>query len=132
MKAFKETSVRIITDDRPGLFFVISSELAKCNVNIKAICAFREGEKAYFYLLTDNCKKSVELLDAAGLNASIKDVVTVLAENKVGEASKISEKIKDEGINLDFLYGTTSSGSGVCMMVMGSKDNDRLIRAING
>ncbi|MCK9555268.1 hypothetical protein M0R36_05580 [bacterium] len=132
MKAFKETSVRIITGDRPGLFFVISSELAKGGVNIKAICAFREEKKACFYLLTDNCGKSVELLDTAGLNASMRDVVTVLAENKVGEASMIAEKIKDEGIDLDFLYGTTSSGSGVCMMVMGSKDNDKLIKAING
>ncbi|MDD5644537.1 MAG: hypothetical protein PHO00_03715 [bacterium] len=132
MKAFKETSVRIITDDKTGLFFDVSSALAAGGVNIRAVCAFRESGKAYFYLLTDNCQKSVELLNAAGLSASAKDVVALLADNKVGEASAVSRKIKDAGISLDFLYGTTSDAGGACMMVMGSKDNSRLIKAING
>lgn len=129
--AVKETSIGVIAENKIGLFAEIASAMTEKNVNIKAICGYIQDGKAHCYMLTSNNAGAIEALKARGFDVEGKEVVAVLAENKVGEAGKIAGKIKNAGIDLDFLYGTTCAGDVECMMVMSSDDNDKLADVLN-
>lgn len=116
--------------NKTGLLSEITTAVAGTKANINAICAYEQDKRAYFLLITDSNAKAKKPLDKLKIKAKEEDVVVVEMPNKIGELQKVSEKISDAGININYLYGTTGTGrSSVC--VFKTSDNRKAIRAIN-
>lgn len=116
--------------NKTGLLSEITTAVAGTKANINAICAYEQDKRAYFLLITDSNAKAKKPLDKLKIKAKEEDVVVVEMPNKIGELQKVSEKISDAGININYMYGTTGTGrSSVC--VFKTSDNRKAIRAIN-
>ena len=122
----KELIVEI--SDKQGIFSDIYSAVADVGVNINAICAYAVSDKAFFRLLTSDNAKAKNSLVKKGFKVEEKEVVTVILEDKIGQAKELSLKLKEGKVNLYSLYGTTCGDSGAhAFIVMGSKDPQKLI-----
>ena len=127
-KRVKQLSFTI--PNKSGLLSEITTAVAGTKANINAICAYEQDKRAYFLLITDSNAKAKKLLDKLKIKTKEEDVIVVEMPNRVGELQKVSEKIADVGINIDYMYGTTGTGrSSVC--VFKTSDNSKAIRAIN-
>ena len=127
-KRVKQLSFTI--PNKSGLLSEITTAVAGTKANINAICAYEQDKRAYFLLITDSNAKAKKLLDKLKIKTKEEDVIVVEMPNRVGELQKVSEKIADVGINIDYMYGTTGTGrSSVC--VFKTSDNKKAISVIN-
>lgn len=129
-KATKAKQLSFSLPNRPGLLSEITSAVAGAKVNITAICAYEMGETAYFVMNVDSNTKAKKALAAIGADVKEEDVVVVEMPNKVGELEKVAKRIADAGINIEYVYGTTSTGkTSTC--IFKTADNKKTIRVIN-
>jgi len=129
-KAKKVKQITFTMPNRVGLLSEITQAVSDANVNILGIYAYEMGETAHFAMITDSIAKTKKALSSIGLEAHEEEVVSVEMPNKVGELKKVAQKISDAGINIEYVYGTTSSGkSSIC--VFKTSDNRKAIRVIN-
>jgi len=129
-KAMKTKLLSFDTDDRPGLLSEVTTLLAKAKVNITALCAYSWDDTAYFDMTTENNAKAKKALAGLGFAPEEEDIVAVEMPNKTGELQKVAKVIADAGINIEYMYGTTSSGrTSVCLF--STSDDKKAIRLIN-
>lgn len=82
-------------------------------------------EFALIRLLAGDTDKAVELLSQ---NEFIFDVMPVIAlelENRPGELANISSKFGEEGININYVYGSVSSPDEKCLFVFCPEDIEK-------
>jgi hypothetical protein len=129
-KAVKTKLLSFSMDDRPGLLADVTTRLAGAKVNITAICAYAWDDTAYFDMTTENNAKAKKALAGLGVAIEEEDVISVEMANKTGELQKAAKIIADAGINISYMYGTTSTGrTSTCLF--STSDNKKAMKLIN-
>ena len=119
-------------DNKVGMLAEVSGIVADAGVNISAISAYAMGEKAIFRIVTSENDKAENVLVQKGFKVDENEIVAVNLPDKVGQAKEIADKIKNVGINLDYIYGSTCGCADTqALMVIGSKENQKVVDAIN-
>jgi hypothetical protein len=129
-KAVKAKLLSFDMKDRPGLLSEVTTALAGAKINITAICAYAWDDTAYFDMTTDSSAKAKKALAALKLKAEEEDVISVEMANKVGELRKVAKALADGGINITYMYGTTSAGR-TATAIFSTSDNRKALRLIN-
>ena len=130
-KAKKVKQLSFMMRDRAGLLSEITTTLASAKVNINAICAYGMQGEANFMFTPDSMAKAKKALAKLGVvELKENDVFAVEMTNKPGELQKVAKKIADAGINIIYMYGTTTAGrSATC--VFATSDDAQAIKTIN-
>lgn len=131
-KALTLKQLNFVMPDSPGLLSAITTALTGAKVNIISICAYGIEGKAYFMLVTDSNAKAKKVLAPLGaaFTTEHEGVFGVNMPNKPGELQKVAKIIADAGININYMYGTTSSvKTSTC--IFSTSDDKKAIRAIN-
>lgn len=130
-KASKAKQINLTLPNEVGTLASLSSVIFGAKVNITAICAWGDKEKAYFYMVVDRHIKVKNALTKAKFTVADEDVILVEMPNKPGEMQKVAEKIADAGIDILYTYG--SAGSGRTSFCVFKTDNDKkAIKLIQG
>ncbi|MFH1692345.1 MAG: hypothetical protein ABIC68_07295 [Candidatus Omnitrophota bacterium] len=129
-KALKQ--IFVTAKSEVGQFALITSILAEKKINLTSICAWQEKENACFVLITDDNANAILTLKSRGLLAQEEDVAGIILEDKIGAASEIAKKIKEAGIDLSSVYGTTCScDNASALLILKSEDIAKLVETIN-
>lgn len=131
-KALTVKQLNFVMPDRPGLLSAITTAIAGAKVNITSICAYGIEGKAYFMLVTGSNAKAKKVLAPLGavFTTEHEGVFGVNLPNRPGELQKVAKVIADAGININYMYGTASSGkTSTC--IFSTSDDKKAIRAIN-
>jgi hypothetical protein len=129
-KAVKTRLISFDMKDRPGLLSEVTAALARAKVNITAICAYAWDDTAYFDMTTDSNPKAKKALAALKLKPEEEDVIVIEMPNKVGELQKVAKVIAEGGIDIYYMYATSSAGR-TSTAVFGTSDNRKALRLIN-
>ena len=129
-KARKVKQLSFGMPDRPGLLAEVTAVVADAKVNIDSLCAYGMEGKAFFMLVTDGSAKAKKALAKLRLKVQEEDVCTVEMPNKAGELQKVAKKIADARININYIYGTTSTGK-TATCIFSSSDDKKALRVIN-
>ncbi len=121
-----------VTENKVGMLAEVCSEISGAGINIQAINAYGLGDKANFRLLTDNNQKAKEILQAKGYKVSEQDVVMLELPNQIGALKEAGERLKTKGIDLEYIYGTTCSYNGDCLLVLNSNNNSQVEEVFQG
>lgn len=73
-------------------------------------------------LIVDQPDKAIELLKGNDYLFDSKEVVTIDITNKPGEFTKITKKLGEEQININYVYGSVSDSDGKCLFVFCPED----------
>ncbi len=115
-KAKKLRQINFEMKNKVGALSGVTSALSDAKVNIKAICAYGMGNKAYFMLATNNNAKARRVLAKLKAKTKEDDVIAVEMPNRIGQLKKAASKIADAGINIQYMYGTVGTGkTSVCI-----------------
>lgn len=129
-KAKKVKQLNFTMPDRVGLLSEISAAIAKAKVNILAGCAYDMEGRAYFMLITNNNAKAKKALGTFGVDVKEEDVISVDLPNKVGALQRVSKKIAEAGININYMYGTASPGKS-SVIIFKTVDDKKAIKLIS-
>ena len=69
--------------------------------------------------------RAKEILSEKGYNPEEKDVIILQLENRPGALSKVAQKLKEEGIDIHYIYGTTSGKGERTTIVLSSDNNEK-------
>lgn len=92
--------------NHPGDLARVAQALAHRGVNIKALAAITVGGVAMARILPDDIVVARSALEAAHIRFTEGEVHIVLLENKPGVLASVTNRLGDEGINLEALYMT--------------------------
>lgn len=130
-KAKRARQLSFSMKDRAGLLSDVTNAVSGAGVNITAVCAYAMNRRAYFMMTTEsNARAKKALGKKLRLKPRDEDVVAVEMPNRAGALKAVADKLADAGINIFYMYGTTSTGrASTC--VFSTSDNAKAVRAIN-
>jgi len=79
---------------------------------------------ALIRLLVDQTDKAIDLLSKHDYIFDIMPVVALRLENHPGELARIAAKFGEEGVNINYVYGSVSSPDETCLFVFCPADID--------
>ena len=83
------------------------------------------AEFALIRLLVNQTDKAINLLSKNDFIFDTMPVITLELENKPGSLAAVANKFGEQGININYVYGTVSSPDGKCLFVFCPDDIDR-------
>ena len=100
----KDCSIQLT--HHPGDLARVAQALARRGVNIRSLAAVSVGGHAVARILPDDIRLARSAFEAANIRFEESEVHVVLLENKPGEVATVTNRLGDEGINLEALYVT--------------------------
>lgn len=86
---------------------------------------------ALIRLLVDQTDQAIDLLSKNDYIFDIIPVIAIELENGPGEMAKVTTKFGEEGINIDYVYGSVSSPDEKCLFVFCPEDIDLASKVFN-
>jgi len=124
------TEIFVLLDNRPSTLGNLCSYLAEEEINVEAIGVFHDTAKLY----VKNLNKAVKALTKREEYASheLRDVLLVDLENKPGALAELTSKLGDEGINIDYCYGTLSRKGDAVSVILDVSNIDAAEQLLKG
>ena len=129
MKIAKQLAVFL--DNRPGTLTHTCQALARANVNILALSIVDAVDHAVVRLVVDRPKEAEQVLTKMHAMVQERDVVFMDLPNEVGALARITERLAQGGINLEYAYCTTSTSHGAGSLVLRTNDLEATINALS-
>jgi len=73
-------------------------------------------------LIVDRAEKAIDLLKENDYLFDSKEVIAIDITNKPGEFTKITRKLGEEEININYVYGSVSDSDGKCLFIFSPED----------
>jgi len=130
MKCVKVEETFLITENKLGKLEEVCNSVKEKGINIRAICAYAIEDKAFFRLITSDNATTREVLSNLG-EVESKEVVIVELPDEVGMLQQLALKLKQESIDLNYIYGTSSQPNKEAIIVFSSNNNEKAIGVIS-
>src|SRR5581483_10060100 len=109
---------------KPGTLAQVCSELAKVAVNITAIMASQD-EAGGLRIVATPQPAARRVLENMGLPFSEEDVLAVRVTDRPGALGKITRKLADAGINIEYAYGSIVKGGSRALIILKVPDRKK-------
>lgn len=80
------------------------------------------AEFALIRLLADDTDKAVDLLSQNDYIFDIMPVIALALENRPGELARIASKLGEEGVNINYVYGSVPTDESKCLFIFCPED----------
>ena len=130
MKAVKGKEIIFTGENKIGELEEIARIIKDNGVNIRAISAWAVNGKAVFRLLTSDNAKTKELLLVKG-KVEEREIVIVEMPDEVGQLQLLAFKLKGNGLDLDYIYGTTYEPGKSAVIIFSANDNEKALGIIS-
>lgn len=80
------------------------------------------AEFALIRMLVDKTDEAVDILKEKEYLFDTKELIAIELENTPGRLFEVTKKFGEEGININYVYGSVSSSGGKCLFVFSPED----------
>lgn len=126
MRVVKGKEIILVTEDKAGKLQEVASAVKAAGINVRAISAWEADKEAHFRLVTSDNAKTKEILQPQG-TVQEKEVIIADMPDEVGQLEAMASGLKEAGINLTHIYGTTSEPGKSAIIIFSSDDNDKAL-----
>jgi hypothetical protein len=120
------TEIYVILENKPSQLGDLCSFLAENEINIDAIGVFHDTAK----LCVQNLNKAVKLLGKLNYTTDLRDVLKIDLENRPGALAELTTKLGDEGINIEYCYGTLARKGNTVSVVLDVSNIERACQVL--
>lgn len=104
--------------NRPGSLAETCSQLAAKAVNIQAISVPRAGDFSTVRLVVNQTAVARKVFDSMGIKYSEEDVLLVRVSDRPGSLGRVTRKLAENKINIEYVYGTIEKGASDALVVV--------------
>ncbi len=115
------TQLLVLAEHKPGTLARICSELAKVAVNITAIMAAHD-QPGGIRLVATPVGTARRVLDSLGIPYKEEEGIAVGLGDRPGALGKVTRKLGDAGVNIEYAYGSIVKGENRALIVLGVSD----------
>lgn len=113
-----------------GILGQITKTLELAHVFIVHLSAYTVKNKGYFQIITRDNQKAKAAIKHLVPKAIERDVLEVEFENKVGTLAPVARLLGSNGIDIDYVYGTSSDGFKI-VGIFSTNNNKKAVQIIN-
>ncbi|MDW7759169.1 MAG: ACT domain-containing protein [Acidobacteriota bacterium] len=122
------TEIFVVLENKPSMLGELCSHLAEQGINIEAIGVFHDTAK--LCVQNQNLNKALKLLSKLNYIADVRDVLKIDLENRPGALADLTTRLGDEGINIEYCYGTLARKGDKVSVVMDVSDIAKAEKAL--
>ena len=126
----KIKQLSIFLQNRMGSLSKPLEVLSDADVNIRAMCMADTSEFGILRLVVDNPEKGKEALEENNFLVKITEIIGVEMNDTPGGLTSVLKVIKDNEIDLEYLYAFTHEKAGKAILLLHADDIDELISAL--
>ena len=126
----KIKQLSIFLQNRMGSLSKPLEVLSSAGVNIRAMCMADTSEFGILRLVVDDPEKGKEALEENNFLVKITEIIGVEMNDAPGGLTSVLKVIKDNEIDLEYLYAFTHDKVGKAILLLHADDIDELISAL--
>ena len=126
----KIKQLSIFLQNRMGSLSKPLEVLTVANVNIRAMCMADTSEFGILRLVVDNPEKGKEALEENNFLVKITDIIGVEMNDAPGGLTTVLDIIKENLIDLEYLYAFSHEKEGKAILLLHADDIDNLISVL--
>ncbi len=126
----KIKQLSIFLQNRMGSLSKPLEVLSNADVNIRAMCMADTSEFGILRLVVDNPEKGKSALEENNFLVKITEIIGVEMNDTPGGLTTVLKIIKDNQIDLEYLYAFTHDKAGKAILLLHADDIDELIEAL--
>lgn len=116
------TQFSLLMENRPGALAEMCSALAAKAVNIEAIMASDVRGWGTVRLVVNHPETTRKVLSGIGVQFTEESVLAVHLSDRPGALGRVTRKLAEHSINIDYVYGSIEKGSPKALIVMAVSD----------
>ena len=124
------TQIVVLLENRPGALAELTSVLSAADVNIEAVLLEGSVDFGMVRLHVANPRKAEKALRDGGYQYRTGEAIVLKLPNSPGQLDDVAKKLAKAKVNIDALFGTTSSGSGTPELVLMVDDVPKAKKAL--
>ena len=124
------TQLSIRMKNQPGELSRLSDILGDEGINIRAINAAVNRDDAFIHLVADDPGKAETVLKGKGYEPTRHEVIAVETPDHPGGLNAILRPLKQEGINVVFLYPVIGKIRGNAVLIIGADPISKAVTAL--
>ncbi len=128
--AHLDTQLMIAVDDKVGTLADVTGVISSSGINLVAACAYSFDGKGQIMFVTENNKQAKSLLEDKGYSVRDEEIILLTLNNQPGTMQKVTDKIAQQGLDLNLFYGSVDKEGEISRMVLIAEDNDAVMMAI--
>ena len=128
---YKITQLSIFLENKMGKLYHVLDLLAQNDINIRALFLADTTEFGILRLVVQDPIKAKEILESNDYIVKNTPIIGAELDDTPGGLSSILKILKDEGIDLEYLYAFTHEKSEKAILLLQSKDLDELVSILN-
>ncbi len=107
----------VFVENRPGSLAKVLQVLQDNHINILSMSLADTTEYGLFRLILDKPEEAKEKLAANGLSCIVSEVLVLKIPHRPGSLQEILQKITDNDLEVEYLYGLDSEGAEASVVV---------------
>lgn len=127
----KIKQLSIFLQNRMGSLAKPLEVLTVANVNIRAMCMADTSEFGILRLVVDDPEKGKEALEENNFLVKITNIIGVEMNDTPGGLTAVLDIIKDNLIDLEYLYAFSHDKAGKAILLLHADDIDKLISVLD-
>lgn len=121
-------SIKLITQDRPGIVADIAEKFAQRHINIETVEGKSIGTYAVLELFVDRPDEAMHVLHEQDMLSVSSDLITIRIADQPGALAKVARELTDAKLSLRGI-STLQRQDGYCLVAL-STDNDTVARKL--
>lgn len=127
----KIKQLSIFLQNRMGSLSKPLEVLSENDINIRAMCMADTSEFGILRLVVDNPEKGKEVLEENNFLVKLTEIIGVEMNDAPGGLTSVLEVIKENNIDLEYLYAFTHDKADKAILLLHTDDIDNLIDVLN-
>jgi hypothetical protein len=125
------TQLALFLDNRPGTLARVCDALAEGKINIYAITTSDTVDHSVVRMVVSNTRKALLLFEERGTLVVETEVLMIEGDNKPGSLAKISQKLADANINIEYCYCATPPDARKGLLILRVNNAKRALKVLN-
>lgn len=122
--------IAVFLENKSGRLAEITSILAENGINIRALSVADTADFGILRLIVDRVEVATKVLKENGFTVGKTNVVAVEVEDKTGGLAKVLACIKEENINVEYMYAFVNKTGENAVLIFRFEKMDEAIAAL--
>jgi hypothetical protein len=124
----KVEQIMLFMENRPGIMADLCAHLADRDINIRAITTVEATEIGVVRLVVDQPELAKKVLTEAEVTFTTSECLVIEMPNYPGGFARIARVLAYAGINIDYIYATTTTSARAALGILGVSDLERALQ----
>ena len=121
----------IFLDNRPGMLAAVADALSEAKINIYAISTSDTVDHSVIRLVVSDTRKALHVFESRGTLVVDDDVLMLEGDNKPGSLARITHKLADAKINVEYAYCATPPDAKKGLLILRVTDAKKALKVLN-